>query len=54
MQRGLVRVAKKLGKRERQEEEERVRGRRRRGEKEKGEDRLQAGVFLFIPPSCPG
>lgn len=54
MQKGLVRAAKELGKRERQDEEERGQGGRRRGEKEKGEDRLQAGLFLFIPPSCPG
>lgn len=54
MQSGLVRAAKELGKQERQDEEERGRGGRRRGEKEEGEDRLRAGVFLFIPASCPG
>lgn len=54
MQSGLVRAAKELGKQERQDEEERGRGGRRRGEKEEGEDRLWAGVFLFIPASCPG
>lgn len=54
MQRGLVRVAKKLGKRERQEEEERVPGRRKeRGEGERGRSASGWGIS-FHSTLLPG